>query len=187
MTEKEERNKAIESAELIENESLKNITTRKSIRKYTTEKISDAQIKTLLNAGFCAPSARNIRPWHFIVLNDHNHLSEISNHNIYTGMLKQADLCIVVCGDYEIQPINEFILADTCAATQNILLAAHGIGLGAVWCGVVQGSDWEKYLITELKLPNNMKPISVIAIGDPAEERVANERYETEKVHYEIW
>lgn len=187
MIKKEENNRNIDLAKLIENASLRNITTRKSIREFTSEKVSDAQIKTLLNAGFCAPSAHNRRPWHFVVLKDHEHLAEISTHNIYTGMLKQADLCIVVCGDYNIQEYNEFILADTCAATQNILLAAHGLELGAVWCGVVQNSEWENYLIAELNLPDKTKPISLIAIGHPAEQREANERYEAEKVHFEIW
>jgi nitroreductase len=139
----------LETPELIDSSELNvlaAISTRRSIRAYTDQPITDEQLNTILNAGFCAPSAKNKRPWHFIVVRNKEQLTKLSETNIYSKMLPKCDCCIIVCGDKVLQGIKELLINDCSASTQNILLAAHGLGLGAVWCGVVLNSDWRKQI-----------------------------------------
>ena len=102
-------------------------------------------------------------------------------------MLKDAACGIVVCGDRNNEGRKEFLYEDCAAATQNILLSSHGLGLGAVWCGVVQNSDWKKLIIDTLNLPLKIEPVSVIALGYPDECRQAEERWDSGKVHFDKW
>jgi nitroreductase len=113
---------------------LEAIFTRRSIRKYTGEPVSDQDLETVLRAGCHAPSAHNIQPWEFLIIKDRSAFDSISKALTYAKMLPQADLCIIVCGDKNKQSMTGFLVEDCSAAIQNILLAAHGIGLGAVWC-----------------------------------------------------
>ncbi|MDD4876669.1 MAG: nitroreductase family protein, partial [Dehalococcoidales bacterium] len=111
------------------------IFTRRSIRKYTKQLVSDEVIRKLLEAGMCAPSAGNRQPWCFVVINDRRVLNEIPKYHIYSHMLKEAPVAILVCSDLH-KEMTGFGVEDCSAATQNILLAAHALGLGAVWLGV---------------------------------------------------
>lgn len=105
------------------------ITTRRSMRKFTDRRISETVLNTVLNAGFCAPSAHNLRPWHFVVIKEKGPLSALAQASVYAKMLPAADCGIVVCGDESIQKIRELLLADCFAAVENMLLCAHGLGL----------------------------------------------------------
>lgn len=163
------------------------ISTRRSIREYTEQTITDEQLNTILNAGFCAPSAKNKRPWHFIVIKDKDQLMQLSKTNIYGKMIQHANCCIIVCGDKVLQGINELLIADCSASTQNMLLASHGLGIGAVWCGVIQNSDWAKQIVTQFKLPELITPISVISLGYPKEIKTSENRFDLSKVHNESW
>ncbi|MBZ9687326.1 nitroreductase family protein [Clostridium estertheticum] len=179
-----------ESQNLIKNCSLNIlscISTRRSIRGYTNQPIAEEQMNTILDAGFCAPSAQNKRPWHFIIIRNKGQLFSLSETNIKGEMIQHSNCCIVVCGDRILQGINELLIEDCSAATQNILLAAHGLGIGAVWCGIVQNSDWKKHIITQLKLPESIIPIAVISLGYPDEIKTAKNRFELSKVHNEVW
>jgi len=160
---------------------------RRSIRQYTGEKVTDEQIDTLLHAAMSAPSAGNQQPWEFIVIRDNNMQKEIAQFHPYAGMLKHAEAGILVAGDVTKEKYHNFWVQDCSAATQNILLAAHAQGLGAVWCGVHPVAEREKSLQLLLNMPENIKPFSIIAIGVPAETKGTSDRYEKTRIHYDTW
>jgi nitroreductase len=166
---------------------LEAIFTRRSIRKYTGQPVSEEDLHTILRAGCYAPSARNHQPWHFIVIRDCNTLQAIADDHPYAKMLPQAGCCIVVCGDKEKQGMTGFLVEDCAAALQNMLLAAHGLGLGAVWSGLYPAAQRTKLITRLLGLPPNLLPIGMMALGRKAEERQTEERYDPAKVHFEKW
>lgn len=176
-----------QAPEMLNNEVLEAISNRTSIRAFTNEDVVKVQIDTILNAGLCAPSATNKRPFHFLVTKDKEKMARIAENNRYVGMLKSAAACIVVCGDRVVQGIPEWILADCSAATENILLAIHSIGLGGVWCGVKQSGDLYKAIVKEFNLPNHIRPVSLVAFGHPASKKTQTNRYEPAKIHYKSW
>lgn len=179
-----------EAQNLIENckfDVLSAISTRRSIREYTEQTITYEQINTILNAGFCAPSAKNKRPWNFIVIKNKDKLMELSKTNNNGKMIQNANCCIIVCGDKILQGTKELLIADCSASTQNMLLASHGMGIGAVWCGIIQNSEWRKQIVAQFKLPESIIPISVISLGYPKEIKTSENRFDLSKVHNEIW
>jgi nitroreductase len=185
----EEANTApeLEKPKILKNETLKIIFERKSIRKFNDKKIDKNIIDTVVNAGFCAPSANNKRPFHFIITEDKKKLKKVMNDNSKVKMLETATLCIIICGDKVVQGIPEFLIEDCSASTQNMLLAIHSLGLGGVWCGIKQNSDFHKIIVKEFKLPEYIRPISLIAVGYTDEKHNQPNRYEINKIHYEIW
>ena len=164
------------------------ILTRRSVRKFIPCKIEDEMIKTILTAGFHAPTAGNKRPVHFIVIKNREILKILSEAKQEAEMINSAELAIVVCGDKNIQPYHDFLHEDCAASIENMLLCIHGNGLGAVWCGVphILEDCFELYKNT-LNLPENIIPVGTIAIGGIGEEKGYIDRYENKKIHYEKW
>lgn len=113
-------------------ELLEGILTRRSIRRFTGEPVTDQELEMVLRAGCHAPSAHNHQPWEFIIIRDKGTFERIAKLHTYAKFLPQAEVCVIVCGDKTKQPETGFLIEDCSAAIQNILLAAHGIGLGAV-------------------------------------------------------
>jgi len=163
------------------------IINRRSIRKYTGEKVTDNKIEILLKAGMYAPSAVNKQPWHFIVFRDRKVIEEIIKIHPNGRMLKNSDVAILVCWDDNLQHDVGYGPVDCSAATQNILLAAHGTGLGAVWVGIYPRENRIKGVHKLFKLPDNIKPFSIISIGYPAEKKALPDRYKKDRIHYEKW
>jgi len=164
------------------------ILTRRSIRKYTPVEINDETLKTILTAGFHAPTAGNKRPVHFIVVKDKKLLKKLSEAKMEAEMIGRVNLAIVVCGDKEVQWYNDFLHEDCAASVQNMLLCIHGFGLGAVWCGVPEVlSDCFKIYIDNLCLPEHIVPVATIAIGGIGEEKTYIDRFDKTKVHYDRW
>jgi nitroreductase len=159
--------------------------TRRSIRKYTDEPVTEAQIKTLLEAGMNAPSANNRQPWRFIVVDEREQLNAIMDAHPYAKMLAQAPLAIVVCGDITIS--ERYWQQDCAAATENILLTARALELGSVWLGVFPNEERTAGISKLLDLPETVRPLCVIAVGHSAEEKGRVERYDEEKVHRNRW
>jgi nitroreductase len=168
-------------------EVLEAIFTRRSIRKFSGQPINDEDLSTILRAGCYAPSARNHQPWHFVVVKDCKTLQAIALDHPYAKMMPQAGCSIVTCGDKEKQGLTGFLIEDCSAAIQNMLLAAHGLGLGAVWCGLYPLSPRMKKIRELLYLPANILPIGMIALGKKGEERSTGERYDPLKIHFEKW
>jgi nitroreductase len=157
------------------------------VRKYTGVYVTDEQVKTLLEAAMAAPSAHNKQPWHFIIVKDRETLLEIPKFHPYSKMLEQASLAIVVCGDLDLEEGTGFWVQDCSAATENILVAAKAIGLGAVWLGVYPFEPLVKNVKTLLKVPENVTPLCIISVGYPIEEKPPANRYNPERIHQGKW
>ena len=160
---------------------------RRSIRRYTQEEITENDIETLLKAAMYAPSAVNKQPWHFIVFRNRKTVEKIIAVHPNARMLQQADAAILVCWDELLEHDAGFGPVDCAAATQNILLAAHGLGLGAVWVGIYPRIQRIEALHKIFELPEHIKPFSVISLGHPAEQKPFPERFDHRKVHSEKW
>lgn len=163
------------------------INTRRSVRKFTGEIISDEELKVILKAGFQAPSAHNFQPRDYVVVKDKEIIDKIADFHPYAKMLPKAGCGIVVCGDSQKQPQMGFLVADCSAAIQNMLLAAHGLGLGAVWCGIYCDEKLVKNMSEVLKLPEKIIPIGMVVVGKKAVDKEAVDRYDESKVHYDRW
>lgn len=171
---------------------LDNIAARTSVRAYTSEPVPDEMVETLLRAAMAAPSAMNRQPWEFVVVNERAILDSLAGKLRYAKMLDQAPLAIVVCAETMIthrdgsQSVNGLWEHDASAATQNILLAAKAIGLGAVWTAA---SDPERSAAVKeaLNIPGTIMPLCVIPIGFPAEDPEPKDKWKPEKIHYNKW
>ena len=169
---------------LSKNPVLNSIMTRTSIRQYTNEPVSKTDIETMLRAGMAAPTAANKQPWHFVTVTNKEKLAELAGRR---GMIKQAGVAIVVCGnlDKAMQgKAQDYWIQDCSAATENILLAAHALGLGAVWTGCNPTDDRVAEVSKVLKLSETIVPLCVIAIGHPAEQPTPKDKWKPENVSY---
>lgn len=170
-----------------ENETLEVIHNRKSVRHFTDQPVSKEQIETLLRAGMAAPTAVNRQPWVFYVVTQRDVLDTLSQQLPYAKMLTQAQAAIVVCGDMEKAgnlKDKGYWVQDCCAATENILLAAESIGLGAVWTASYPYDDRTQVVIKALNLPKDHVPLNVIPIGYPTGEDVPKNKWKPENI---IW
>jgi nitroreductase len=163
---------------------IQTIFSRRSIRKYTDEPVSEDDIQTLLDAAMAAPSASNIKPWHFVVVTQRETLDALADAHPHGKMLAQASLCIAVCGDPD---LSRYWEQDCSAATENLLLAATALGLGAVWLGVHLRDDRIASVRRILDIPQNVSPLNLISIGHPAEEKEPRTQYDEARVHRGRW
>ena len=163
------------------------ILSRRSIRKYTEQPVSDEIVKELLEAAMSAPSAGNEQPWHFVVIKEREILDEIPAFHPYSQMLRHAPVAILVCGDETLEKYQGYWVQDCSAATQNILLAAQAKGLGAVWLGVYPIEDRVANLRKLLGIPEHVIPFSLISIGYPAEQKPRSARYDDSRIHHNQW
>lgn len=161
------------------------ICSRRSIRVFQPEAVPPETVHELLRAGFHAPSAHHLRPWHFIAVNDRSVLSGMIAIHSNMSMLKTAPLAIVVCGDSAKSP--DFWPDDCAAASENIIVAAQSMGLGSFWCAVYPRIERMESFKSLLGLPDEIKPYSVLALGKPAEEKRQMDRFNQARVHYNIW
>lgn len=166
---------------------LEAILSRRSIRKYTSEPVTDQEIDTLLQAAMAAPSSGNARPWHFIVIRNHATMEEVAHCHPYAGMLPQAQAAILVCADEKLENHPGRWPQDCAAATENILLAAHALGLGAVWIGLYPEIERLPVITKLFNLPPNVHPLSLVALGRPNEKKLPPHRFKPERIHMERW
>lgn len=169
-------------------ELFEGLLSRRSIRRYTGEKIDETIIISVVRAGMYAPSANNKRPWHFIVVDDREVFEKIMKVHPYSSMLSEASHAIIVCGDEKLQNGPGYYVLDCSAATQNILLAAHALGFGAVWLGVEPRSDRKKAISEIFGLPEHVHPVSIVSIGVPI--KIAGKmpsRFEPGKIRRNRW
>jgi len=144
-------------------------------------------VEKILRAAMSAPSARNEQPWHFVVIRERSTLLEIPKFHPYSAMLVEASLAILVCGDPTLEAHPGQWVEGCSAATQNILLAAHALGLGAVWLGVHPRPQRIEPMRKMLDIPEEVIPFALVSIGYPAEQKPRAERFKPERVHYERW
>lgn len=166
---------------------MKAILTRRSVRKYTKEPITDDTIQKLIIAAVSAPSAGNEQPWHFVIIDDKKILDKIPGIHPYAQMLKDAQKAILVCGDLNLEKFKGFWMIDCAAATENILIAARAMGLGACWIGVYPREERTRELRNVIKTPPNIIPFSLISLGYPTEKQTKVDRYSKSRVHHNKW
>lgn len=165
-------------------ELIQTIFARRSIRKYTTEPVSEKDVETLLEAAMAAPSASNIRPYHFVVVTDREMLDVLAEVHPHGKMLFEATLCVAVCG---VPDESRYWVQDCSAATENLLLAATALGLGAVWLGVHPRPERVAPVREVLTIPESVVPLNLISIGHPAEEKESRTQYDEGRVHRGKW
>jgi len=168
-------------------DTLEAIFTRRSIRSFTDERVSEADLHDLLKAGMQAPSARNEQPWHFVVIDDRELLHAIPEFHPHSKMLYEAPLAILVCSDRKLETKRASWLQDCSAATENILLAAHAKGLGGVWLGIFPDAERVKGMQELLSLPEDVRPVALLAIGHPSVKVEPEDRFKESRVHHNRW
>ena len=169
------------------NATLEAIMTRTSIRKFTDEPVKPCMVEKLLRAAMAAPTAVNKQPWHFVVVDQKEVLDKLAGEGRRGDMLRNAPLAIVVCGDLSKAlegKAQEYWIQDTSAATENLLLAAHAMGLGAVWTGQYPMDDRYKQTQQVLGMPETIVPLCTIIIGHPAEQPTPKDKWKAENVSY---
>jgi nitroreductase len=164
---------------------IQTIFARRSIRKYTSEPVSEGDIQTLLEAAMAAPSASNRKPWQFVVVTERERLDALADAHRHGKMLFDAPLCISVCGD--LTEMERFWVQDCSAATENLLLAAVALGLGAVWLGVHPRDERVEAVRQILGLPEHITPLNLISVGHPGERKRPRTQYDEARVHQECW
>lgn len=168
-------------------DAMEAIFTRRSVRKYRPERVPEQLVTELLRAAMAAPSAGNEQPWHFIVITERALLDAIPKFHPYSSMLKHATVAIVVCGDLTLEKYKGYWILDCSAAAENLLIAAAGKGLGAVWTGIYPMEDRVAGMRKLLNLPEHVVPLALIPIGYPAEQPVRVDRFNLGRVHQERW
>lgn len=159
---------------------------RRSIRQYTDKSVENEKIEQLLRAAMQAPSAGNQRPWEFIVVQDKTMLEALAQVSPYAGPVKGAHTAIVILGNAKLPTTRfpEYMPQDLATATQNLWLTATELGLGAVWLGVAPLQERMIQVRKLFNLPETIMPFAIVALGYPAAESTAVDRYEPDKVHY---
>jgi nitroreductase len=162
------------------------ILTRRSIRRYTPEQVSDEAVQQLLQAAMSAPTAA-AQPYHFVVVRDRTVLSAVSDFHPHAAMLKSASVGILVCGDPTIETREGRWVLDCAAATENMLIAANAMGLGACWVGIYPVEERIQGMRKLLGVPEHVVPLSMVSLGFPAEKKPPPDRFKPERVHHERW
>jgi nitroreductase len=163
------------------------ILTRRSIRKYKDKPVNDELVVQLLQAAMAAPSAANEQPWQFIVIRDHRILDQVPTFHAHSHMVKQAAVAILVCEDPSLEVYSGRGPLDCANATENMLLAAHALGLGAVWVGIYPVEERINGMRKLLGIPSQVIPLALVSIGYPDEKLPVESRFKPERVHYERW
>ncbi len=166
--------------------AIENIMTRTSIRQYKEQPVEQEKIDIMLKAAMAAPTAVNLQPWHFIVINNKKVIDQLAG-----PQPTNAPLLIAVCGDTDktTMPdgkgkLPDFWVQDVSAATENLLLAAHALGLGAVWTGVYPVMERTAEVANVLNCPQNIIPLAVVRIGYPDESPEPKDKFKEENISY---
>ena len=171
----------------VKDNAIETIMTRTSIRSFTDRAVSADTVEMLLRAGMAAPTAVNLQPWHFVVVNDRAKIDELGGNGRQSQMWHESPLVIVVCGNMEkaMEGAGQaFWVQDCSAATENILLAAHALGLGAVWTGCYPIEERVANISQVLGLPEHIVPLCAIVMGYPNESPQPKDKWKPENVSY---
>ncbi|MBI5346847.1 MAG: nitroreductase family protein [Chlamydiae bacterium] len=168
-------------------DTIEAIFSRRSVRKFSCQPIPSELITLIINAAMHAPSAYNEQPWQFIIINDKNLLEKVPPFSPHAVMCTCATVGILICADKNFEKIPEMSPIDCAAATQNLLLAAHAKGLGAVWTGAFPDKKIMEGFKKLLNLPNSIIPFSFIILGYPVEPLVREDRFKIDRIHFNAW
>ena len=167
--------------------SMDEIMKRTSVRRFQTRKIETRELEKILQAGFHAPSAKNLQPWEFLVVQKPETLQEMATFSPYAGPIGRAVLGILVCADTACNPSLDYCQQDCAAATENMLIEAKSLGIGSCWIGVYPNPERISPIRERFHLPEVIVPLWMIAFGYPDEEPVVKEKWDSKKVHYESY
>lgn len=170
--------------------TLEVIAERTSILRYTDKKLTDEQLETLVRAGMAAPSATNAQPWAFIVVNEESVLKALGESLQTSRMVMSAPAAILVCGDLHKAKegwLQEYWIQDCSAASENILIAAASMDLGAVWTSVYPAQDRIEKVAGILNLPEHIIPLNIIPVGYPDEQKEPMDKWKPENVKWNKW
>jgi len=165
--------------------SIDNIFARRSIRRYTKRQVEEKDLKRIIEAGMAAPSSRNRKPWHLVTVTERKTLDRLAEAHPYGKMLLEATAAIAVCGDTGISP--DYWVQDCSAATENILIAAAGLGVGTCWLGCHPREERVSAIREVLGIPREIGILSLIALGHPAETKEPRTQYDESRDHRESW
>lgn len=172
------------------NAALTAIMTRTSVRSYTARKVEQSTVDTLLRAAMAAPTAGNKQPWRFVVVDNRETLDTIAARFKTMTMAAQAQTAVIMCGDVNATFDGDgrgYWIQDVSAASENLLLAAHSIGLGAVWCGIYPIPERVDGFSRMFSLPDSIVPMACICIGYPEGETIPKDKWKPEYIHYNFW
>ena len=177
------------NTDMVVKDTLTVIQERKSVRNYTGEIVNKDDILKILKAGMAAPAAVHMLPWKFVVVTDKYKLKQLQNGLPFAGMLSKAGTAIVVCANPKEAAMGneEFAILDCCCASENILLAAEALGLGAVWTAVYPNQSLIHFVQKELGIPEHVIPLNIIPVGYPTGEDKAQKKFDTRNIHWETW
>jgi nitroreductase len=168
-------------------DALEAINTRRSIRAYSARPVSLDRVRELVRAAMHAPSAGNEQPWHFIILTERAILDRIPDFHPHAGMVAEAPVAVLVCADPRQEKHPGMWVQDLAAATQNLLLAAHAMGLGAVWVGIHPREERIQALRELIPMPEAIVPFALVPLGYPTEQTESEDRFRPERIHTNIW
>ncbi len=168
-------------------DTLEAIFTRRSIRKFSSKTIREADIKRLLQAGMAAPSAGNAQPWRFIVVRNQEDFNAIAARHPYAQMAKDCSACIVVCADLNAEKYPGYWQQDCAAAIQNILLAARAMDIGTVWTGVTPDAERAAAFKEYFALPDHAEVLGIVVCGYPEQPFTTRDTYDENKVFHGTW
>ncbi|MDE6300265.1 MAG: nitroreductase family protein [Muribaculaceae bacterium] len=177
-------------AAAVSNATIEDIMTRTSVRAYSDRSVDSMTIDTLLHAAMAAPSAGNKQPWRFVVITDKSRLKYIGENFRTMKMATGAATAVVMCGDVNATfpgEGREYWVQDVSAASENLLLAAHALGLGAVWCGIYPQTERVDKFSEMLGLPDSIVPMACICIGYPAGQQTPKDKWNPENIRYNTW
>ncbi|MDR3576604.1 MAG: nitroreductase family protein [Anaerolineaceae bacterium] len=163
------------------------ILTRRSVRQFSSHPVSGEDVEMLLRCAMQAPSAGNAQLWQFVILTDRSILDKIREFHPFAEALETAPLAILVCGDDNFEKRPGRWVMDCSAVSENILLAAHAQGLGAVWMSIHPDIERVEGVCKLLKIPDQVHPVSLIAVGHPLEKPEPGNNYKSERIHRNQW
>ena len=166
---------------------MNSIFNRASVRSFDGRKVEPEKVELLMRAAMAAPSACNQQPWEFVVVTDSSVLEALSKCSPYAGCIGCAPLGIAVCMRTEGVCAPDYTQIDASAATENLLLEAVELGLGAVWLGIAPGTERMEAVRQVIGAPETIQPFGLVACGYPDKPVVPEDRYDPARVHYEKW
>lgn len=155
---------------------------RTSVRQFTDQTLTQEQVNAILKAGFCAPSARNLQPWYFVVIEKESLIRQLQEFSPYASPLQTATLAIVVCADLSINPSTDYCQQDCAAATQNMLVQAKELGIGSCWMGGYPNQDRIEKIKEIIALPEHILPLWILAFGIPNQNPPVKDKWNEEKI-----
>lgn len=168
-------------------DAMQALLTRRSVRRFTDQPVNPADLESVLRAAMHAPSAMNQQPWQFVVVADRQTREQLVEIHPHAKSLLEAPLGILVCGDLRLQKSEDFWVQDCAAATQNLMLAAHALGLGSVWQGVYPRMARLQAIQELLCMPEEVLPFALLSLGHPASLPPEVDRFLPERIHSNQW